>query len=229
MVCLREQSAVDEECLSEVLTAANPTGSFACLPAHGLQVFTHILSHVRSRQVTPKIFHGIKFRRVRRQVFDRQPVRLPINPLLDLGSAVRWQSVPQQNDSSPTNMFPERLKVRQNLRLLHGPRHKSQAQSDAPGVGRSDQAGDSRQTLPVERRDQDGGLATRRPGASHARLLRESAFVQENQQGFCLPGLFLMDGQRYRNQRRILSSFRSRAFCVVRWQLQPNCLSTFHT
>jgi len=228
-MCLFEQTTVGKECLSEVLTAADATRRSSRLPPDGLQVFAHVLGHVRSRQVAPKVFHGIEFRRVRRQVFDRQPGGLPLGPLLHVGSAVCRKPIPQQNNSPPTHMLFERFKVRQNLRLLHGPRHKSQAQSNLPGAGRGDQTGDGRQTLPVERRDQHRSLAARRPSASHAWLLRESAFVQENQQGFRLSGLFLIAGQRYRNQRRMPSSFRSRAFCVGRWQLQPNCLSTFHT
>ncbi len=187
---LLEQSAVFEECLSQVGAVADAAGGFAGLGSHRRQVFADELGHVGPRQMAPEVFHGIEFRCIRRQVFDGQPVRLTGDPALNLGSAMRRQSVPQPNHFATTHMPLQHLEVRQDLRLLDGSRLKSQTQTDSSGGGRGDQAGDRRQAFPIERGNEDRGLSAWRPGASHAGSFGKATFIQKNQQGSRQSSLF---------------------------------------
>lgn len=200
----------------------NSAGGFAGLLADRIEVFAYVLRQVGAGQMAPKVFHGVEFWGIGRQVLNGQPLRLAGDPFLDRGATVCGQSIPQQNGFSSPKMSLERLEVRQHMRLLYAARLESQAQPNVFRLRRSDQAGDGRQPLPVERRDQDWCLTTRRPCSAHTGPLRKPALIQENQQGSGLAGLFLICGQRYRTQRRIASSLRSRAFRCGRWQLQPS-------
>jgi len=226
---LLEQTAVFEKRFAEVCSAADSTGRFPGLPTHGFEVFADELGHVGSRQMAPEVFHGIEFRGIRRQVFDGQPVRLTGDPVLNLCSAMGWQSVPQQDHFSSANMLLEHPEVGQDFRLLHGPRLKPQTQADSSGCRRRDEAGDGREPFPIERGNENRRLPARRPGSSYAGPFRKAAFIKENQQGSGQPGLFLIRGQRYRTQRLMPSSLRSRALRSGRWQLQPNWPRTLQT
>jgi len=218
-----------EECSPQIRSMPDPGCGLAGLCTHGRQILADVLGHVRARQVTPKILHWVEFWGVGRQILHGQPVLLLRNPSLYLPAAMRWQPVPQQHHSPSANVSLERLQVRQHHWLLDRPRLKTQAQPHAPRRRRCDQAGDRRQTFPIERRHQDRCLPARRPSPTHARAFRETAFIQENQQRPAVTGLFLILGQRYRNQRLMASSLRSRALRSGRWQLQPNCPRTFQT
>lgn len=226
---LLEQSAVFEKSFSQLGAVADSAGGFAGLGTHRSQVFANELGHVGPRQMAPEGFHGIEFWCVRRQVFDRQPVGLTGNPVLNLRPTMGRQPVPQQDHFSSAHMSLQHLEVGQDFWLLHGSRLKSQTQADSLGGGRRDQAGDGRQPFPVERGDEDRRLPARRPGSSHAGSFGKATFIQENQQGFRQSSLFLIRGQRGRTHRLIPSSLRSRALRSGRWQLHPNCPKTFHT
>jgi len=89
--------------------------------------------------------------------------------------------------------------------------------------------GDRRERVPVEVVLQNRSLAARRPGPDPMWSLAYSAFVDEDDRTPFLEGFFLMAGQRMRRQRRISSSFRSRARPTGRWQLQPRSSRIFQT
>ena len=208
---------------------SDAAGGLASLGADRPQILADELGHVGTRQMAPEVLDRIQFRRVGWQILHRQPRRLLRNPCLHLFPPMSWQPVPQQNRFPASHVPLERFQIRQHLRLFDRPRREPQTQPHTSRRRRGDQAGDRRQTLPVKRRHQDRRLSARRPGSTHARAFREPAFIQENQQRPAFFGLFLILGQRYRIQRLMASSLRSRAFRSGRWQLQPNCRRTFHT
>ena len=218
-----------EECPSQVWSTSNAAGGFACLGSDGAQVLADELGHVGPRQMAPEIFDRVQFRRVSWQILHRQPLRLLCDPCLHFSTAMRRQPVPQQDRLPSSHVSLERSQVRQHLRLFDGSWSKPQTQPYAPRRRRGDQAGDRRQSLPVERRHQDRRLSARRPSPTHAGTFRKPALIQENQQRPVFTGLFLILGQRYRTQRLMASSLRSRAFRSGRWQVQPNCRRTFQT
>lgn len=191
-----EEPAVFQERFSQAGTMADPAGCFARLSTDGIEVLADELGHVGSGQVTPEVFDRVELRCVRRQILCDEPRRLLRDPCLNLAAAMGRQPIPQQDGFSSAKVSLERLQIRQDLRLLHRAGLKPQTQADAAGCRSSDQTGDCRQTLPVERRDQDRSLTTSCPGSTHAGTLRKPAFIQENQQGIGFASLFLIRGQR---------------------------------
>jgi hypothetical protein len=91
------------------------------------------------------------------------------------------------------------------------------------------QAGCYRQLVPVEMEQQHWRLAARRPAATAVRLLRQSAFVEEDDRAALVLGFFLMLGQVLRCPLRIASSLRSRARPTGRCGLQFNARRIFQT
>ena len=89
--------------------------------------------------------------------------------------------------------------------------------------------GDGGERVPVEVVLQNRSLAARRPGPNPMRPLAYPALVDEDNLTPFLERFFLMAGQRTRRQRRISSSFRSRARPTGRWQLQPRSSRIFQT
>lgn len=200
------------------------------LAAHLLEVLANKVRHqISSRQVTPKVFHRVEFRCVGRQVLHCQPGTLLPQIGLDLAAPMRRQPVPQEDRLSPPQVVLQGPQVIQDLRLLDRTGVKSQAKPNSTGRRCGYQGGDRRQSLPIERGDKNRGLPPTPPRAPHRRTLGKPAFVQENQQGVRVPRFFLIRGQRCFSQRRMASSFRSRARRSGRWQLQPNCPKSFHT
>lgn len=224
-----KQSTVFKKRFSQLRATTDATSGFAGLSSDAIEILGDEIRHVGTRQVPPEILDRIEFGCIRRQVLRGQPSRLLRDPCLDLSTAVGWQSVPKQNGLPTANVAFERLQVGQNLGLFDRARLKAQAQANAPGCRSGYQAGNCRQALPIERRHQNRSLPSWGPSAAHARSFRKPAFVQENQQRPAFAGFFLILGQRYRTQRLMASSLRSRALRSGRWQVHPNCRRSFHT
>ena len=208
---------------------ANAAGAAGRLTTHFLEVVANKVRQVRATQMTPKVFHRIQFGSVGRQVLHRQPRSLLPQIGLDFAAAMRRQPIPQQDRLSTPQMAFQGPQVIEHLRLPDRTGVESQTKSNATSRRSGYQTGDGRESLPIERRHQDRGLAPRSPGATHRRTLGKAAFVEENQQGVRVTRFFLICGQRCFSQRRIVVSSRSRARPSGRWQLQPNCPKSFHT
>jgi hypothetical protein len=219
-----------EECPTQVGAMAHTATNPLCLAAHLLEVLAdEVRQQISTRQMTPKIFHGVEFGRVGRHVFHCQPGCLLPQVGLDIPAAMRRQPIPQQNRLSPPEVTFEGPQIIEDLWLLDRAGVKSHTESNSTSRRRSYQAGDGRQSLPIEGHDNERGLSPRSPRAPHRRTLGKAAFVQENQQDARVAGFFLIRGQRYFSQRRMAASSRSRARRSGLWQLQPNCPKSFHT
>lgn len=219
-----------EECPTQLGAMTHTASNPPRLVAHLLEVLADKVRHqIGARQMTPKVFHGIEFGCVGWHVFHCQPGNLLPQIGLDVAAAMRWQPVPQQNCLSPPEVTFQGPQVIEDLWLLDRTGVKSQAKPNPTSRWRGYQTGDGRESLPIEWHDKDRRLSPRPPRAPHRRTLGKAAFVQENQQGTRVAGFFLIRGQRYFSQRRMVASFRSRARRSGRWQLQPNCPKSFHT
>ena len=83
------------------------------------------------------------------------------------------------------------------------------------------ETGDQRQVLPVEVMKQDRRLAAWSPSATAVWLLRQSAFVNEDDSSAFREGFFLAAGQVIRFHWRMAFSSRSSARPTGRCGLQP--------
>ena len=146
--------------------------------------------------MAPKVLDWVQLWRVRREVLCLKPTPLGSQEVLDNGTAMRREAVPQQDRLPIPDMVFQGTQVIEDLRLLNRTGMKSQTQLHVPRAGRCDQTRDRRHSFPVERHDQDESLATRRPGATDRRALRETALIQENQERTAILGLFLSAGHR---------------------------------
>ena len=208
---LIEQSAVFEECATEVGTVPHPPRGFTRLFAHGSEIVADEVRQVGVREMAPEVFDRVQFRRVRRQVFHFQPGTLSLQVVLDLSSAMRRETVPQQNCPSALDVPFEAAQVGDDLLLFDRAGVEPQAQSDALCSRRGDQTRDGRHALPVERRYEDRRSALRSPCATYRWAFGKTAFIEENQDCTAIFCLFLICGQRCLSQRRIAGSLRSRA------------------
>ena len=167
--------------------------------------------------VAPHLFDRVQLRGVTRQAFDVQPAALASQICAHDAARVRAQAVPDQGHR-PTAKVP--LQVTQKSdegpgRIGAGTRLEIEA--GPPPIPAEGQRPGHREPLPgAARVDQDRGLAARRPGATDDGLLRDPAFVLEDEPGPPAPGVFFTLGQRSATQCRMADSSRSRAWRVGR-------------
>jgi hypothetical protein len=218
-----------KESSPEVGAASHAACSTSSLLANGLEVLGRKMGHVFAGQVTPEVFDGVEFGRIGRKVFGRQPRCLASKVGLDPSAAMRRKTIPQQNHFPTFDVTFERPQIVDDLRLLDRAGVQPQTQPDAASRRSGDQTGDGRQPFPIERRDDHRCLPTRCPSATDAGTFGKPTLIQENQQAVRIAGLFLMAGQRCRNQQRIDASFRSRARRSGRWQDHPSRPRSFQT
>jgi len=110
----------------------------------------------------------------------------------------------------------------QGLQELHPLRAADRSGKEAEVEVPPPQPSHRRQHLPVEGILQHGRLSLGRPGAATMGSLAQPAFVDEDDRAAFPLGFFLIPGQRRFFQCWIVSSLRSNARPVGRWQLQPN-------
>jgi hypothetical protein len=167
--------------------------------------------------VAPHLFDRVQFRGVPRQAFDVQPAALASQIRAHGTAPVRTQAVPDQDHWTTAEVpfqvaqkpdeGPGRIGAGTRLEIEAGP-PPIPAEGQRPGY---------REPLPgTARVDQDRGVAARRPGAADNGLLRDPAFVLEDEPGPPAPGVFFTVGQRAVTQCRMAASSRSRAWRVGR-------------
>src|SRR6516162_3701027 len=163
--------------------------------------------------VAPEVLHRIEFRRVGRQLLDRQPAPLRGDELLDRVSAMRRQSVPY--DHEPTRQMPQQMAEEIDyLGAADGAAIEPEVEIPPSDPGRR------RHHLPGEVILQHRSLSAWRPGPHPMRTFAQSALVDEDDGSPLAERFFLSCGQRYFFQYRIACSSRSSARPVGRWQLQ---------
>lgn len=214
---------------TKIRTTTNAASRGAHALSHRSKVLANVISQVGSGQMAPKVFDRIPFGSIGRKILCRQPRGLSPQIDLHLCTPMSRQAIPQQDGLPPSQMTFQSSQIVPDVRLFDRAGVETQTQTDAAGSRCGHQTGNSRQAFPIERHYQDRGLPFRCPGAAYRRALGKSTFIQENQQRASPSGLFLMSGQRYFSQRRMLASLRSRALDVGRWQLQPSFPRSFQT
>jgi hypothetical protein len=183
-------------------------------------------AHIRefaSLEIAPDLFDGIQLRRVPGEPLHGQPVALSSEVRTHPVTLVRGQAIPDQNDPPPTEVTFELPKKADQGDILVGPRARLEEKARAAAIPSKGQRAGDRQALPVPADvRQDRGLAARGPRTADDGLLRESAFVLEDEPRALAPGVFFSSAQRRVFQASIAASFRSRARRAGRWSDQPS-------
>jgi len=172
--------------------------------------------------MSPYVLDGIQFRRIARKELQIYPASCPAHEVSHHSAAMRLDSVPDHDEIA--SEVSE--KVLQKLHYLRTPdRSRVEAEVEVPpGDPR-----DSRKRMPVEVILKHWRLTLWCPGAVSLRPFAQSALVDENYCPALFAGFFLSSGHRFSFHRRILSSSRSKARPVGRWQLHPNRRNNHHT
>lgn len=185
---------------------------------------------LRALDIAPDQFHGIQLRGIARQAFDGQPSPLARQISAHRATPMGRQSVPDQDHRLALEVVPEiaqegdqrPIGIAAWLRLKQKPR-------PAPIPPESQRAG-HRQPLPVAAdRPQDGRGPARGPRPADDRLLRETAFVLEDEPRTLTPGVFFSCAQRRVFHASIAGASRSRACRVGRWSDHPSRRSSRQT
>ena len=188
------------------------------------------VGEIASFDVAPDLLDGVELGRIGRQAFDVKPASLPRQVPPASGGSVGGQPVPEQDDRPPAEVALERRAERdQAPRRCRCPGRSGSRRgsgghpSGRPARPRSTGASSCR---PV---GQDGRLAPRGPRPPDDRVVREAAFVLEDEPGAAAPGVFFTRGHRVRVHCAIAASSRSRAWRTGRCTDQCNARSRYQT
>ena len=180
--------------------------------------------------VAPELFDRVQVWRVAGQPLDREPRSLPRQVGGHHAARVATQAVPDEQHALTGEVALEVAQKRNEggVRVAPGARLEEEA-SPAAVPAKRQRAGD-RQPLPIPTRvDQDRRFAARGPRAADDRLLRDAAFVFEDEPGVLAPGVFFSCAQRRVFHCAIAASSRSRARRAGRWSDQFNPRRIRHT
>ena len=115
--------------------------------------------------IPPEELDGIKVRCIPRQSLHRQPAALAGEVRAHLATVVCRQTIPDQHQAAPGGVALEVVQEGDEPRGVIAPRACLEDELTAPAVPTEGQGGRDGELLPVERVDQDGGVAARRPRA----------------------------------------------------------------
>lgn len=181
-------------------------------------------------EVAPDQFDGVQLRGITRQALDAQPRSLMHQVTAHPPTLMSWQPVPDQDDRLLREMSLEVPQEGDQRAIGVAARLGLKEEPGAASIPSEGQRAGNRQPLPVAAdMRQDGRFPPRRPRSADNGLLREAAFVLEDDPGASAPGVFFSCSQRRVFQVSIACSSRSRARRVGRCSDQPSPRSTRQT
>lgn len=190
---------------------------------------THVGEFARLH-VAPDLLDRIQLRGVRRQALHGEPGALAPHVRRHIATLVTTQAVPDQHDAAPSKMPLERAHEGHERAIGVGARAGLEEEPAAPTIPAVRQGARHRQAFPVPAGvKEDRRLAAGRPRATDYRVLRDAAFVLENEPGVPPLGVFFSWGHRVRFHRAIAVSSRSRACRPGRWSDHPKARNTRQT
>ncbi len=172
--------------------------------------------------VAPHELGRVEVRRVARQALDREPGALTAQVRLHRGALMRWQAIPDQDDSAMAKLPLQVVEELDEGHVVVTARSRLETQTAALEVPPERHGDGDGELLPIEGVDQDGRLAAGRPGAADRRPLGDAALVLEDDPGAAAASVFLTAGQRVVVQCWIAASFRSLARLAGRCSVQSS-------
>jgi hypothetical protein len=190
---------------------------------------THV-GELAGLHVAPDLLDRIQLRGVRWQAFHGEPGALAPHVGRHVATFMTAQAVPDQHDGAPAKMSLERAHEGHERAIGVGAGAGLEEEPAAPAIPAVRQGARHRQAFPVPAGvQQDRRFAARRPRATHYRVLRDAAFVLEDEPGVPPLGAFFSWGHRVLFHRAIAVSSRSRACRPGRWSDHPKARSTRQT
>ncbi len=207
------QSCVPKEGTSQVGMATHAGEASVQGAAQGGQVGRAQIRQFARFDIAPHLFDGIQFRSIARQTLDVQPLTLATQVRPHHAAPMRAQSIPDQDDA----VAPE-VSSQMAQKFDEGPRRvgtgaRLEIEAGPAAIPAERQRSRHREPLPGSAGvGQDGRLAARCPRATDDGLLRDAAFVFEDEPGALASGVFFTAGHRAAIQCRMARSSRSRAW-----------------
>jgi len=207
------QSGVPKERTSQVGVATHAGEASVQGAAQRGQVGRAQIRQFARLDIAPHLFDGIQFGGIAREALDVQPATLVRQVRLHRAAPMRAQPIPDQDDAAApevssqmaqeSDQGPRRISAGARLEIEAGPaaipaeRERARHREPLPGpagVG------------------QDRRLAAWGPRATDDRLLRDAAFVFEDEPGALASGVFFTAGHRSVIHCWMARSSRSRAW-----------------
>lgn len=162
--------------------------------------------------VPPDLFDRVQFRRVGGQSFDGEPRPLSSEVGRHRCALMRAQSVPEENHPPPAEVALDGAQEADQRDGLVAARLGVEVEAGPAGVPAERQRPGHREPFPVAAGvGQDGRVTAGCPRPADDGLLRDPAFVFEDEPRVLAPGVFFTVGQRCVTHCRIARSLRSRA------------------
>lgn len=163
--------------------------------------------------VAPYLFDRVQLGGIPGQTFEGQPVALAMQVGRHRPALVGAQPVPDQDDALAAEVPLQLAQKGDERHVRVGAGASLEVKASPPAIPAKGERPGHREPLPMAAgMDQDGGLTARRPRAADDGLLRDSAFVFEDEPGTLTPRVFFTAGQRRVTHRRMAGSSRSRAW-----------------
>lgn len=213
MVTLAPQSCMAKEGERECRVAPDAGEARGQGPAQRRDVGRAHVGQFPPLDVAPPLFDGVQLGGIAGQAFDGQPVALAAHVGGHRTALVSAQPVPDQNDARAANV-PLQLAQKCDERPGRvGAGARLKVKAGTPAIPAKGERPGHREPLPMATgMDQDGGLAAGRPRAADDGLLRDPAFVFEDEPRSLTPRVFFTAGQRRVTHCRLAGSSRSRAW-----------------
>jgi len=188
------------------------------------------IGQLASLDVAPELLDWIQVRRIAGQPLHREPRALPGHVGGHHTARMAAQAVPNEQHALLGEVALEVAQKRNEGSVRVAARARLEEEAGPTAVPAKRQGPGDRQPLPIPTGvDQDRRFAARGPRTADDRLLRDAAFVFEDEPGVLAPGVFFSRAQRRVFHGSIAASSRSRARRAGRWSDQFNPRRIRHT
>lgn len=212
MIISEHQARVPQERVGEVGLSPNSREAPAERAAKRAEVLGADVREFGPFDVPPDLFDGIQVGRVRGEPFDRQPRSLARQIGGHRSALMRAEPVPDEHHAPAPEVALQGAQEADERDVGVATGTGVEVEPGAPAVPPERQRPRHGQALPVAAgMDQDGRVTARRPRPADDGLLRDPAFIFEDEPGVLALGVFFTVGQRWLTHCRMAASSRSRA------------------
>jgi len=224
------QARVTQECEREMSLPSNPGEAQTEGAAKPAEILGAHVGEFGPFDVAPDLFDGIEIGRVCGQPLDGQPGALPRQIRGHRPAPVRAESVPDEDHASASEVAFELAQEADEGHVGVAAGMGMEVEAGASAVPSKSQRPGHGQALPVTAGvGQDGRVPAGRPRPTDDGLLRDAAFVLEDEPSVLALGVFFTLGQRSLTHCRMAASSRSRARRAGRCRDQLSPRSRYQT
>lgn len=206
------QARVTQECEREGGLSPNPREAQAERTPKPAEILGADVRELGAFDVAPDLFDGIQVRRVPGEPFDRQPGSLPGQIGGHRPTLVRAESVPNEDHAPAPEVAFQATQEADERDVGVAAGMGVEVEPGAAAVPAKGQRPRDGQARPVPASvSQDGRVTAGRPRPADNGLLRDAAFIFEDEPRVLALGVFFTVGQRWLTHCRMAASSRSRA------------------